>query len=177
MVRGSGRSDVVSVALYSLILHQASAFSYLPDLTNDEKVLTHYTSRINVRQFASQAIVVSCIIISNEVRDTINPIDSSIETARLASLISLIGGALLFGYAWLFLFRPRPALSAVPEGSSLLQTGFSQVYRTSGTILRNYRALQWFAFSLLWCPEAGAGIVQSIAITYLVSCSIPLCQL
>jgi MFS-type transporter involved in bile tolerance (Atg22 family) len=40
------------------------------------------------------------------------------------------------------------------------------VYRTSKKILQDYRALKWFMISLLFSPEAGAGVVLSIAVTY-----------
>jgi hypothetical protein len=95
-------------------------------------------------------------------------LETSVATARLAIGIAFVYGVVFFGYAWTFLFRKRPALSIVPEGSYLLTTGFTQVFRTSKKIWKDYRALRWFMFSLLWSPEAGAGVVQSIAITFLV---------
>jgi MFS-type transporter involved in bile tolerance (Atg22 family) len=48
----------------------------------------------------------------------------------------------------------------------LLSTGFVQVRNTAKKIWKDYRALKWFMISLLFSPEAGAGVVLSIAVTY-----------
>jgi len=42
------------------------------------------------------------------------------------------------------------------------------VYNTASKIFRQYRALKWFMISLLFSPEAGNGVVLSIAITCFV---------
>jgi MFS-type transporter involved in bile tolerance (Atg22 family) len=156
---------------FCLLVHAASVFAYLPELTLVQSALPAYTAHFNIRQFVAQ-LSLACFVIAagvvwrnNKARTALQ---NSISTARLAIAIAFVYGALFFGYAWTFLFRKRPALSIVPEGSNLLTTGFTQVFRTSKKIWRDYRALRWFLFSLLWSPEAGAGVVQSIAVTFLV---------
>jgi MFS-type transporter involved in bile tolerance (Atg22 family) len=152
---------------FSLLVHAASVLAYLPDLTLDYAVLSHYTSRINIRQFSIQFVYLSIVIIIGQVRDLDRTIESSVQTARDSAGLAFGIGALCIPYAWMFLFRKRPALSKVPEDSNLLNTGFKQVARTSKKIWKDYRALKWFMISLLWSPEAGAGVVQSIAVTFL----------
>lgn len=88
-------------------------------------------------------------------------------TARIAAGTACGLSTIYLGYAWIFLFRKRPALSKVPEGDNLLTTGFKQIGKTARLIFTKYHALKWFMFALLWSPEAGAGVVLSIAITFL----------
>jgi MFS-type transporter involved in bile tolerance (Atg22 family) len=149
------------------LIHTTSVFAYLPDLSLDPDVISHYTSRFTFRQFAGQFIYVSLIIICGTVRGTDRTVASTIQTARDAAGIAFGFGALFIGYAWLFLFRKRPALSAVAEGETLITTGFKQVSKTGRTVWKNYRGLRWFMLSLLWSPEAGAGVILSIAVTFL----------
>jgi MFS-type transporter involved in bile tolerance (Atg22 family) len=152
---------------FSLIVHAASVFAYLPDLTLDHGVLAHYTSRINIRQFSTQFVFLCIVIIVGQIRDLDRSIASSVQTAKDSAGMAFGLGVVLLGYAWTFLFRKRPALSKVPDGSNLLNTGFRQVGRTSVKIWKDYHALKWFMISLLWSPEAGAGVTQSIAVTFL----------
>ena len=149
------------------LVHTTSVFAYLPDLSLDQDVIANYTSQFNIRQYCGQFVFVSLVIICGQVRGTDRSVESTVQTARDAAGIAFAFGAFFIGYAWLFLFRDRPALSKVPEGSTLLTTGFKQVNKTARVILANYRALKWFMVSLLFSPEAGAGVVLSIAVTFL----------
>lgn len=150
------------------LVHTTSVFAYLPDLSLDQDVIANYTSQFNIRQYCGQFVFVAFVIICGQARgDAATPLESTVQTAKDAAGISFGFGALLIGYAWLFLFRDRPALSKVPEGSTLLNTGFKQVGKTARVIVANYRALKWFMVSLLFSPEAGAGVILSIAVTFL----------
>jgi UMF1 family MFS transporter len=152
---------------FSLLVHAANTFAYLPDLTLDYGVLSHYTSRINMRQYSVQFVYLCIVIIIGQVRELDRSVNSSVQTAKDAAGLAFGIGFIFIGYAWTFLFRRRPALSKVPEGSTLVSTGFRQVLKTSRKIVKDYGALKWFMISLLWSPEAGAGVVQSIAVTFL----------
>jgi phytanoyl-CoA hydroxylase len=149
------------------LVHTTSVFAYLPDLSLDQNVIAKYTSQFNIRQYCGQFTFVSLVVICGEIRGTDRTIESTVQTAKDAAGIAFAFGALFIGYAWIFLFRDRPALSKVPEGSNLITTGFKQVSRTAKVILAEYRSLKWFMLSLLWSPEAGAGVVLSIAVTFL----------
>ena len=91
----------------------------------------------------------------------------SFMTAKISAAASFAISFILFGYSWMFLFRKRPALSKVPEGENIINTGFRQIGKTAVTIWTKYSALKWFMIALLWSPEAGAGVVLSIAVTFL----------
>lgn len=149
------------------LVHTTSVFAYLPDLSLDQDVIAHYTSRFNIRQYCGQFVYVAFVIICGQARGADPSVEATVQTARDAAGVAFGWGALFIGYAWLFLFRDRPALSKVPEDSTLVTTGFKQVGKTARTILKNYHGLTWFMLSLLWSPEAGAGVVLSIAVTFL----------
>ena len=152
---------------FSLLVHVAAVFAYLPDLTHDESDLTHYTSRFNIRQFCVQTLYVGILVIIGAIRGVDDSLGGSVRTARGALLIALVIAAPLFAYAWTFLFRKRDALSEVPDGSNIVTAGFARVRRTCSNIWSRYHALRWFMISLLWSPEAGAGKVFSIAVTFI----------
>mmetsp|Transcript_18236 Transcript_18236/g.34614 ORF Transcript_18236/g.34614 Transcript_18236/m.34614 type:complete len:580 (+) Transcript_18236:200-1939(+) len=150
------------------LVHTTSVFAYLPDLSLDQEVIAHYTSAFNIRQYCGQFVYVAFVIICGQARgDAGTPTDNSVQTAKDAAGLAFGWGALFIGYAWMYLFRDRPALSKVPEDSTLITTGFKQVGKTARVILKNYHGLKWFMISLLWSPEAGAGVVLSIAVTFL----------
>lgn len=152
---------------FTLLVHTTALFAYLPDLTTNEADLTHYTSRFNIRQFTVQTLYVAILVIIGAIRGTDISLNGAISTARVALVLAVVIAAPLFFYAWTSLFCKREALSEVPEESNLLCTGFLQVGRTCRRIWTRYSALRWFMISLLWSPEAGAGTVFSIALTFL----------
>lgn len=147
---------------YFLIMHQVCTMAYLPDLSHNCVEMGHYTARLMMNQYFIQGIF-TLIIIVVSFTQTIN----NVQTAKLAAGCSTVLGVVLFGYAWTFLFRKRPKLREIPEGNTLLTTGFKQIHVTMRHVFANYRALKWFMIALLFSPEAGAGVVLSIAVTFL----------
>merc|ERR1712232_345406 len=141
--------------------------AYLPDLTPNEGVLAHYTAQFNIRQFLGTLVYLGCVLSAGRIRGTDRTIQSTVQTAKDAAGVAFGITIPFLLYAWMFLFRKRMPLSKVPEGSNLLTTGFVQVARTAKKIWFRYRALKWFMVSLLWSPEAGSGVLLSIAVTYL----------
>lgn len=156
-----------AIQSFTLLVHTTSVFAYLPDLTTDQEIIPHYTAQFNVRQYLAQFVYVTLVIVTGRIRGTDRSIGSSVQTAHDSAGIAFGYGVLFLTYAWTFLFRKRPALSAVPEGSNIVTTGFRQVGKTGRKIWKDYRALKWFMISLLLSPEAGAGVILSIAVTFL----------
>jgi MFS-type transporter involved in bile tolerance (Atg22 family) len=156
-----------AVGAFSLLVHVTAVFAYLPDLTFNESDLSHYTSRFNLRQYGLQTVYVGILAIIGVIRGDDNSLDASVRAARTALGLAFGFAVPLFTYAWTFLFRKREALSEVPEGSNLITAGFVQVGTTFAKLWSRYHALRWFMISLLWSPEAGSGVVLSIAVTFL----------
>jgi MFS-type transporter involved in bile tolerance (Atg22 family) len=155
---------------YFLIMHQVCTMAYLPDLTHHSAEMGHYTSRFMMNQYFVQGTYTLIVILVSsfwEYKTAENPIVQTIATAKLSAGMAAGIGAVLLGYSWLFLFRKRPKLRLIPEGSNIFTTGFRQIAVTTRLVFREYRALRWFMIALLFSPEAGAGVVLSIAVTYL----------
>jgi len=154
---------------YFLIMHQVCTMAYLPDLTHESAEMGHYTARFMMDQYLVQACFTLVIILVSTYWDYVDDgvIASTIATARLSAGIATGIGFVLFTYAWTFLFRKRPKLRSIPEGSNIFTTGFRQIAITTKHVFRKYRALRWFMIALLFSPEAGAGVVLSISVTFL----------
>lgn len=147
---------------YFLILHQVCTMAYLPDLTHDITEMGHYTSRFMSNQYFVQGIFTTTVVV---VANSFNV--SNIGTAKFATLLATIIGFFCFSYSWIFLFRKRPPLREIPQGHRLATTGFVQLLQTAKKVFKEYKALKWFMISLLFSPEAGAGVVLAIAVTFL----------
>lgn len=147
---------------YFFIMHQVCVMAYLPDLSHNTTEMGHYTAMFMSRQYMLQGVYTSIIVLvgfTTQIND--------VQTAKLGIGLAFCIGVLCFGYAWLFLFRKRPKLREVPQGQNLVSTGFLQLYNTSKIVFSQYPALKWFMISLLWSPEAGAGTILAIAVTFL----------
>lgn len=154
---------------FVFVVHTTAVFAYLPDLSSHENDYVTYTTGFNVRQYGMQVIHSGLIVLIGFLRPASNPTEGAIQTARVSSGMAFVISLFLMGYAWAFLFRKRPALSEVPQGESLLTVGFNRLKQTTNTIWRDYHALRWFMVALLFSPEAGGGVILSIATTFLVS--------
>jgi MFS transporter, UMF1 family len=155
-----------AIQTFCLKIHTTATFAYLPDLTTNETVLAHYTSNFTIRQFMAQILFTVLLITAGVVHGTNKTVASSVFTAKTAAGMAFGYSFILLGYAWSFLFRKRPPLSEVPDGQSFINTGFIQLQKTTRKIWSRYHALRWFLISLLWSPEAGAGVVLAIAVSF-----------
>lgn len=147
---------------YFFIMHQVCVMAYLPDLSHNTTEMGHYTAMFMTRQYFCQGVYTSIIVVIGFTTSI-----SDVQTAKLGIGLASCIGTICFGYAWLFLFRKRPQLREVPEGQMLVTTGFLQLWSTSKVVFGQHHALKWFMISLLWSPEAGAGTILAIAVTFL----------
>jgi len=147
---------------YALIMHIVCTMAYIPDLTHDIVAMGHYTSRFMIGQYLVQGVFTTTVIAVSLGAKTTN-----LQTAKFATLLCTLLGVVFLGYSWTFLFKKRPPLRAVPPGGNILTTGFRQLFVTTRMVFQGYPALRWFMVALLFSPEAGAGVVLTIAVTFL----------
>jgi len=147
---------------YFLILHQVCTMAYLPDLSHDLTEMGHYTSRFMQNQYFVQGIYTTIIVVVSWSASMTN-----IGTSKFAVAMATALGVLCFGYSWIFLFRRRPRLRELPPGHNIVTTGVVRLFQTTKKVFREYKALRWFMVALLFSPEAGAGVVLAIAVTFL----------
>jgi len=147
---------------YLSILHVTTTLAYLPGFTNDDKQMVVYTSLSNVKQAFATFIFFAFVT-----GLTLGFKLSSITTSRLASVTVTINGMIFFSYAWYYLFQNKGPSRKVDNKTSLFVAGMKQTCKTTRLIFTKYWPLKYFILSLPWSPEAGAGMVQSILITYM----------
>lgn len=138
---------------FFLLVHGAAALAYLPELTLDHTALVHYSSRFNLRQFYAEFVFTGLVVVTGLIQGSDTTVKSSVHTSENAAGIVFGITIVLAAYAWTFLFHKRPALSKIPEKSTLLTAGLVQVGRTSRKIWRDYPSLKWFMISLMFSPE------------------------
>jgi len=120
-------------------------YAYLPELTEDELLLGHWTKNFTMLQFISQVLYLATVIGTVSV---VGRSDDDLLTSQVAMSIAFIINALLLPLVWGFLFDKRKPLHKLPEKRSLWTMGFVQLWNTSKHIAKTYRSLKWFYVSI-----------------------------
>lgn len=126
-------------------IHAGMTFAYLPEMSDDKKVLEDLNTSFAVVQFATY-VVYAVIVVG--ITAAVGRTEDSIFTAKLAQSISFVVTSVVWGYAWSKLMEHRPATTELPQGSNLITTGFRNLYRSGIHIWNNHRALAWFYLAL-----------------------------
>lgn len=150
------------VVAFSYTVHLCSVYAYLPELTSDHEKLTQYATRFSAAQYTGSVVFLLLMV---GILTTMNQNDKYRSSLLSQSVVFLIC-TLFFGYAWLRLFRSRPASQKVPANKTLLSAGFWKIYKTSQTILLHHSAIKWFLVSAS-CTQAATTTFSTIAITYM----------
>jgi MFS-type transporter involved in bile tolerance (Atg22 family) len=142
---------------------QASvAYAYLPDLTDDEAVLTGYTRAFTVMIFSSVVVYLGLTV---GIGMAVGQKENNIFMARFGMSAAFALSLLTEWLAWGVCLKRRPASRELPAGQTLWTIGFTQVYHTSRTIVRDYKALMWFYISKA-LSQAAITSLSTIAITF-----------
>ncbi|KAL3767625.1 hypothetical protein ACHAWO_011090 [Cyclotella atomus] len=143
-------------------IHTGMTFAYLPELTEDKKVLEDFNTSFAVVQFVTYVIYVVVVV---GITAALQKTDDSIFTAQLAQSISFVVTTLVWGYSWTKLMGHRPATTDLPEGRWLITSGFRNLYRSSVNIWKHHRSLAWFYAALAFSESALQALVV-IATTF-----------
>ena len=120
---------------------QAFYYAYLPELTDDELKMAHWTNCITIWSYGVMFIYLVVII------GVVRLLDKGQEpyfTSRFSTAVIFGINAIFLQVSWWFLFGERKPLHEMPENSSLCTIGFKQIYKTASHIWRNYSALKWY---------------------------------
>lgn len=154
---------IVQIVMFFLFLFQTvTAYSYLPELTNQEQVLNDFTRNFTVVSFSSIVIFIAGIIggtVGSGITDNVAVAHVAVGAAFGICSICLF-------LAWGLLFKKRPPLMELPEGMSIWMAGFCKLYHTSIKIHKDYRALKWF-FVAIACCDGAIQSLMTIMITFL----------
>jgi MFS-type transporter involved in bile tolerance (Atg22 family) len=139
--------------------------SYLPDLTDCELQLNHFSKWITICTYAGSiiylAVTIGIVFLLGKSTDYI-------FTSRLGMIISVSINVIMVTWAWWGLFNHRPPLHQRPEKGSLCGLGFKQLYSTGCHIVKNYRSLKWFYVALCF-SDAGWQSFMVVMVTYFIS--------
>ena len=154
---------MVIVQVFSTLvawIHTLTAFAYLPELTDDAKLLASWTATFHINQFI--ALVLFLVYMIGILKAT-GFGENVILASRVASISSLAIATPCYMWTWTSLMKRRDACRPLPEGSMLATVGFRKVFRTSIILYRSYRALMWFFINVALVDAA----IQSIAPIFL----------
>ena len=143
-------------------VHTGMAFAYLPEMSDDKKILENLNTSFAVVQFVTY-VVYGIIVLS--ITAAVGMADDSIFTAQLAQSISFAVTTLVWGYSWTKLMGERNATKELPEGRRLISSGFRNLYHSGIDIWKNHRSLAWFYIALAFSESAVQGLVV-IATTF-----------
>jgi len=158
----------LAIAILSMInafigwMQTMVTYAYIPELTDDEALLNKWTSNFTVCQFSS---MLAFLLIVLGIAQVAGLSDDDIAVAQLGQSIAFVISSVTLYLAWGRLLKPRPAAHDLPEGTSVWSAGFRQLYRTSKTIMKDYKALKWFYLGVAF-SDAGGGALLTIFVTY-----------
>ena len=132
-------------------VHSGMAFAYLPEMSDEQNTLERLNTSFTVVQFATNVIYIVAVV---GIAAAAGWVNDSLYTARLAQSINFVVTTLVWGFTWMKLMGPRPAMSELPPESKLLTIGFRTIYRTSINIATYHKAIGWFYGSLAFSESA-----------------------
>lgn len=109
--------QTISGAMY--FCHTSDTWAYTSELTDNHKQQTKYNAYYFVVLYVSTLLFLVQVLVMAFSLHT-----DDVGTARISQIITFLTSSAFFGFAWRHLFRDRPALSHLLEGSTLLGTGF-----------------------------------------------------
>jgi MFS-type transporter involved in bile tolerance (Atg22 family) len=151
--------QTISGAMY--FVHATVTYAYTSELTDSHMEHT----KNNVYYFV--VLYVSALFFLAEVLIVAFAIHTDdVGTARISQVTTCLTSSICFAFSWKWFFRERPALSAVPEGSTLLVAGFQKIAASSAMIRNKFPGLKWFMWAVISSESATAALV-TIATTYM----------
>jgi MFS-type transporter involved in bile tolerance (Atg22 family) len=151
--------QTISGALY--FVHATATYAYTSDLTDNHTEQTKYNVYYFVVLYVSTLVFLTQVLI---VAFAIHTDD--VGTAKISQVIACLTSSICFAISWKWLFRERPALSAVPEGNTLLVAGFQKIAASSAMIANEFPGLKWFMGAVISSESATAALI-TIATTYM----------
>jgi MFS-type transporter involved in bile tolerance (Atg22 family) len=143
-------------------IHSGMSFAYLPEMSNNKKILERLNTSFTMIQFTTNIIYIVVVV---GIASAAGWVGNSIATARLAQSINFAMTTAFWGIAWSKLMKARPAMSELPPESCLLTIGFRSIYHTSHDIAKHHKSLGWF-YGALAFSESATQALLIIVTTY-----------
>jgi UMF1 family MFS transporter len=151
------------VAFFIFMFQMVLAYSYLPELTDQEDILNDFTRNFTILTFSTIVLylaVVAAIAGGTGVQE------DEVATARIGQSIAFCLCLACLSVAWGKLFQSRPPSRILLAGKSVWTAGFKELYSTIIKIKGGYRALRWFFVAIAFSDSALHSLM-TILITFL----------
>ena len=152
--------QVLNYVLYQA--HLCAAYAYTAELSTDPNEQTIYNARFQAINYIS---MLAFLVLVTSTSSLLNVGD--IGQARVSQTLAFIICSIVFGFAWRWFFRHRPALRQVPNNSTLLTAGFRKLSQTSSEIIQHWAPLRYFLLSVM-LSESATGALSTISTTYMI---------
>ena len=146
---------------YLFSIHSCVASAYLPDLKLSSPEMSRYSSYFNLLSFIFIQLFLSVVFGFQTGFDLCD-----INTSRTAQTVVVPSLIVFWIYPWRYLFTSRPQLQVVPEGRSLLSTGFISAGKLAVFLNESFPDLRDFIISMMF-SSAGFGAMLAISTTYM----------
>jgi MFS-type transporter involved in bile tolerance (Atg22 family) len=162
-------SLLVVVAFLTFEFQMVTAYSYLPELTPDERELRDFTRNFTTAAFCFAVAYVAVIV---GVSGGLHRASDAVWVAKLSMSLTFVVAALFLGMAWLRGFKPRPPLRRLSdEGGAPRSVWTAGFVKLGGSIkllasTPQYRPLLWFNLAIAFC-DAALQSLPTILITLL----------
>ena len=141
--------------------HGITASAYLPDLAFDHDEMGKYSARFSAIEFVSIIVFFGVVLAFSWAVDV-----GDVGTATVSQAVATAGLIVVWTFAWKYLFTTRPELHKLPDGESMITTGFSSVFETFLEMKRDFPDLLTF-----WCSlaltQASTGSLFAVSTTYM----------
>ncbi len=152
--------QVLNYILYQA--HLCAAYAYTAELSTEPNEQTIYNARFQAIHYIS---MLSFLVLVTSTSSILNVGD--IGQARVSQTLAFVTCSIVFGFAWRWFFRPRPALRLVPSNSTLLTAGFRKLSQTSSEIVAIWAPLRYFLLSVM-LSESATSALSTISTTYMI---------
>lgn len=152
--------QVLNYVLYQA--HLCASYAYTAELSTEPNEQTTYNARFQIINYISMLAFLITVTSSSALLNV-----QDVGQARISQTLAFIGCSVVFGFAWKYFFRPRPALRQVPSHSTLLTAGFRKLSNTFAHIIQNWYALRYFLLSVMFSESATAAL-STISTTYMI---------
>lgn len=151
--------QVVAYIFYNV--HIISTYAYGSELSNIHTVQAMYNTHFFVVLYTSTLIFLIMVL---SLAFALNTDD--VATARIALFLTSMTCAVLFPFAWVNFFPDRPSKSNIPQGHTLLSSGFRKLLQTGHRVCNELPALRFLMLSIMF-SEAATGTLITISTTYM----------
>lgn len=151
--------QVVNFVLYNA--HSCAIYAFTAELSTLPNEQVVYNSKFQEVNYICMLLFLIVVMIISALVGT-----DDVGTARISQSLVFVICTFTFGVAWKYFMTSRPALSNVPDDSTLLKTGFQKLFTTFARIMRKWYALRYFLLSIM-LSEAATAAFSTIGTTFM----------